>query len=133
MNRSEMMAAVRSKNTRPEMLVRRLIHSLGYRYRIHRPDLPGKPDLVFPSRKKVIFVHGCFWHQHGCKSSHFPKTNQEYWVPKLEKNVTRDASNLAALAAAGWSFLILWECELKDVSSLQSRICKFLDAVDTPE
>ena len=132
MNRSEMMAAVRSKNTRPELLVRRLVHSLGYRYRLHRKDLPGKPDLVFAKRRKVIFVHGCFWHQHGCKSksSHQPKTNVEYWRPKLERNQVRDAASLAALVAAGWGVLVLWECELKDISALERRITEFLD--DTP-
>src|SRR5215472_3891233 len=111
MNRSQMMAAVRSKNTAPEMRVRRLAHSMGYRYRLHRRDLPGTPDLVFPSQKKIIFVHGCFWHQHGCPGSHMPRSNEAYWAPKLERNRTRDAEHLEALKAAGWRCLVLWECE----------------------
>jgi DNA mismatch endonuclease (patch repair protein) len=121
-----MMAAVRSKNTQPEMLVRRLVHSMGYRYRIHKHELPGKPDLVFSGRHKVIFVHGCFWHQHGCKGSHLPKTNRRYWLPKLKRNRARDAEHLKALRAGGWRSLILWECELGNDVSLRRRISKFL-------
>jgi DNA mismatch endonuclease, patch repair protein len=120
-----MMAAVRSKNTGPEMAVRRLVHSMGYRYRLHRSDLPGKPDLVFPSRGKVIFVHGCFWHQHGCKGSHLPKSNQEYWIPKLERNRVRDAEHIRNLAEKGWKALILWDCELGQ-KGLATRISTFL-------
>jgi len=125
-NRSEMMAAVRSKNTRPEMLVRRLVHGSGYRYRLHRSDLPGKPDLVLPSRRKVIFVHGCFWHQHGCALSHMPKTNVSYWAPKLQRNQARDREHLKALRAAGWKCLVLWECELNKPAPLLRRLSKFL-------
>ena len=127
MNRSEMMAAVKSKNTRPEMLVRRLVHSMGYRYRLHQRSLPGKPDLVFASRRKVIFVHGCFWHLHGCKGSRLPKSNKGYWLPKLERNRARDAEHLKALRADGWRHLVLWECELHKDAWLRSRISKFLD------
>lgn len=127
MNRSEMMAAVRSKNTQPEMLVRRLVHSMGYRYRLHRNNLPGTPDLVFSARRKVIFVHGCFWHQHGCKSSHLPKSNIDYWAPKLERNKGRDAEHLELLHKTNWQCLILWECELKQTDQLQRRIKEFLD------
>lgn len=127
MNRSEMMAAVRSKDTKPEMLVRRLLHKSGYRYRLHRPDLPGKPDLVLPSRKKVIFVHGCFWHQHDCAFSHVPKSNLSYWAPKLLRNQARDREHIAALRAAGWKCLVLWECQLTKPDRLLRRLTKFLD------
>lgn len=127
MDRSQMMAAVRSKDTAPEMIVRRLVHSLGYRYRLHQRDLPGKPDLVFRAKRKVVFVHGCFWHQHGCKGSHLPKSNQTYWKPKLERNRERDAEHIEELRGSGWKCLVLWECELVDVVRLSRRICKFLD------
>ncbi len=126
MDRSQMMAAVRSKNTAPEMTVRRLVHSMGYRYRLHRSDLPGKPDLVFPSRGKVIFVHGCFWHQHGCKDSHMPKSNEAYWHPKFERNRVRDAAHLNALRASGWKYLVLWECELVEPRRIRRRLSSFL-------
>jgi DNA mismatch endonuclease, patch repair protein len=123
-----MMAAVRSKNTQPEMLVRRLVHSMGYRYRLHAVWLPGKPDLVFAGRRKIIFVHGCFWHQHrGCKGSHLPKSNTGYWLPKLERNRIRDAENLRVLRRAGWRCLILWECELRRSAAQVRRIKRFLD------
>ena len=95
MDRSANMRAIRSKGMRPELAVRSLVHKLGYRFRLHRKDLPGKPDLVFPSRRKVIFVHGCFWHSHqGCKAAHIPKSNLDYWIPKLERNRARDARNI---------------------------------------
>lgn len=126
MDRSQMMAAVRSKDTAPEMLVRRLVHSLGYRYRLHQTDLPGKPDLVFRVKRKVVFVHGCFWHQHGCMGSHLPKSNQTYWTPKLERNRERDAEHIKELRGRGWKCLVLWECELTDSARLLRRICKFL-------
>ena len=126
MDRRRQLAAVKSKNTVPEMTVRRLLHSLGYRYRIHRSDLPGKPDLAFPGRRKVIFVHGCFWHQHeGCKGAHLPKSNSSYWSPKLARNVARDTTHLATLAAAGWDCLVVWECELKS-GGLAGRLQEFL-------
>ena len=120
------MAAISSKNTKPEMTVRKLVYSMGYRYRLHRKELPGKPDLVFSSRRKVIFVHGCFWHQHGCKDSHVPRTNVSYWVPKLEKNVARDKKHIDALATAGWKVLVLWDCELADTTCLKARLLDFL-------
>jgi DNA mismatch endonuclease, patch repair protein len=125
-NRSEMMAAVRSKNTKPEMLVRRLLHVNGYRYRLHRSDLPGKPDLVLPSKRKVIFVHGCFWHLHGCALSHVPKSNTSYWAPKLQRNKARDREHIKALRAAGWKCLVLWECKLNKSGPLLRRLSKFL-------
>jgi DNA mismatch endonuclease, patch repair protein len=123
-----MMAAVRSKDTQPEMMVRRLVHSMGYRYRLHAARLPGKPDLVFAGRRKIIFVHGCFWHQHkGCKGSHLPKSNVGYWLPKLERNRLRDAEHLKALRRSGWRCLILWECELSK-SAQAKRIRRFLES-----
>ena len=124
------MAAIRSGGTKPEMMVRSLVHGMGYRYRLHARDLPGKPDLVFRSRRKVIFVHGCFWHQHAraaCKDGRAPKSNLGYWAGKLARNVERDAENLDGLAAMGWKTLVLWECEiLKGSAALDSRIRKFL-------
>lgn len=126
MNRSEMMAAVHSKNTKPEMLVRRLVHGMGYRYRLHHPGLPGKPDLAFPSKKKIIFVHGCFWHQHGCAFSHVPKSNVAYWAPKLERNQDRDREHIKALRSDGWKCLVLWECQLDKPGLLLSRLSRFL-------
>jgi|ERR1043166_131249 DNA mismatch endonuclease (patch repair protein) len=111
--RSAVMRAVKSKGTKPEIKVRRLLHKAGYRYRLHRKDLPGNPDLVFPSRRAVIFVHGCFWHQHpGCPHAARPSSNSAYWTKKLDRNVERDKRNMAALADAGWRALVLWECEL---------------------
>src|ERR1035441_7586556 len=103
MDRSANMRAIRSKDMRPELAVRSLVHKLGYRYRLHKRDLPGKPDLVFASRRKVIFVHGCFWHSHkGCKAAHVPKSNLAYWGPKLQRNQTRDLKNINTLTADGW-------------------------------
>jgi DNA mismatch endonuclease (patch repair protein) len=126
--RSEVMRSVKSKNTKPEMEVRSLLHRAGYRYRLHRKDLPGKPDLAFPARKKAIFVHGCFWHQHpGCRAADRPASNNEYWNAKLNRNVARDAANLAALENMGWKVMIVWECEIKDRESLMARLRRFLD------
>jgi DNA mismatch endonuclease (patch repair protein) len=123
--RSKIMRSVKSRNTRPELCVRRLVHSLGYRYRIADSRLPGKPDLVFRRRKKVIFVHGCFWHVHkGCGISHIPKYT--YWRTKLDKNAKRDSLNLSALKRSGWKSLVLWECELPAVGRLRRRITSFL-------
>lgn len=120
------MSHIRSKNTKPELAVRRLVHSLGYRYRLHSKNLPGHPDLVFSGRKKVIFVHGCFWHYHGCKKGQQPKSRLEYWRPKLEENKARDVRNQAALGDMGWKFLIIWQCEIKDSDHLKKRIEGFL-------
>lgn len=127
MNRSENMRAIRSKDMLPEMAVRSLVHRLGYRYRLHRKDLPGKPDLVFAPRRKVIFVHGCFWHSHDCKYAHTPKSNLGYWMPKLARNQARDKKSIEALTAEGWKTLVIWECETKDEASLKTRLKKFLD------
>lgn len=125
--RSEIMSKVRSKNTSSELTVRKLIFSLGYRYRLHAKNLPGKPDLVFPGRKKVIFVHGCFWHGHNCKRGSMPASNKEFWVPKLEKNKVRDLKVYDLLEAIGWKTLIVWQCQLKDKEELQKIIINFLN------
>jgi DNA mismatch endonuclease (patch repair protein) len=120
------MRAIRSKDMLPELMVRRAAHRLGYRFRLHRKDLPGNPDIVFATRHKVIFVHGCFWHSHNCKIAHTPKSNQAYWIPKLERNRTRDGNNLEALKIAGWKVMIVWECETRDQQRLEKALIKFL-------
>jgi DNA mismatch endonuclease (patch repair protein) len=123
------MALVRSKDTGPELTVRRLVHGLGFRYRLHGKDLPGRPDLVFRSKKKVIFVHGCFWHRHGdsgCKLARLPKSRLDFWRPKLEANKKRDNKNRRLLHAEGWEILIVWECELRDLGKIERRIRAFL-------
>ena len=128
--RSRIMRAIHSKDTKPELAIRRLVHGMGYRYRLHRHDLPGRPDLVFASRKKVLFVHGCFWHSHqdpNCKRSHQPKTNREYWAPKLRRNRARDRENRARLLTMGWESLVIWECEIGALQSLADRIRDFLE------
>jgi len=125
--RSKTMRAVRSKDTAPEMLVRRLAHRLGYRFRLHRRDLPGHPDLVFPARRAVIFVHGCWWHGHDCaRGTRTPKTNADYWTAKIGRNVARDTAAVAALKSTGWRVMVLWECQLKDSSALAGRLQEFL-------
>ena len=125
--RSANMRAVKGRDTGPELIVRRLAHRIGYRFRLHRADLPGKPDLAFPGRRAVIFVHGCFWHGHSCKrGSVRPKANAAFWAAKLGRNVERDTSQLSRLKAAGWRALVLWECELKDAGRLAARIMRFL-------
>jgi len=125
--RSRIMSRVRSKGTGPEKKVRSFLHHLGYRFRLHRKDLPGNPDIVFPSRKKVIFVHGCFWHRHDCKAGRkIPKTNTEYWTEKISRNVVRDAEQSYSLQAAGWERLIIWECEMRDEEQLKTKILEFL-------
>jgi DNA mismatch endonuclease, patch repair protein len=123
------MQANRSINTRPELVVRRLLFSLGYRYRLHADDLPGRPDIVFPRRRQAIFVHGCFWHQHPdptCKLRRHPKSNLAYWTTKLRRNQARDQEQLRAIALAGWSALVVWECELTDQVLLLGRLTEFL-------
>jgi DNA mismatch endonuclease (patch repair protein) len=125
--RSENMRRIRSKDTGPEIVLRRLIHGLGYRFRLHRKDLPGKPDMVFPARKRVIFVHGCFWHQHsGCREGRMPGSRLDYWTPKLERNQARDAVCRALLEKQGWQALVVWECEIKDVVELTKTVRRFL-------
>lgn len=121
------MARVRSKDTKPEMQVRRLVHAMGYRYRLHDRKLPGHPDLVFKGRRKVIFVHGCFWHRHeGCGLARLPKSRLDFWLPKLEGNRLRDARKLEQLNQLGWTSLVIWECELKDICLLEKRLKTFL-------
>ena len=117
---------------KPEMAVRRLIHRLGYRYRLHRRDLPGTPDLVFGSRRAVVFVHGCFWHQHDCRDGRVPSSNRDYWEPKLARNVERDARVRGELEALGWRLLVVWECEAKDEMALTERLVTFLDERPPP-
>jgi DNA mismatch endonuclease, patch repair protein len=127
--RSEIMSHIRAKGMKPEMAVRRLVHRMGYRFRLHCKDLPGKPDMVFRSRRAVIFVHGCFWHRHPdptCKGARLPKSNTAYWHPKLASNQTRDAEHEAALRAQGWRVLVIWECQIKDELSLRQRLLVFL-------
>lgn len=121
------MSKVPGKNTGPEMVVRRLTHRMRYRYRLHAKGLPGRPDLVFPSRHKVIFVHGCFWHRHRCPSGReTPKSRMDFWVPKLERNRQRDAENRRRLRRMGWDVLVVWECQTKDVRMLGERITRFI-------
>ena len=128
--RSENMRRIKSKDTRPEMVVRSLAHGMGYRYRLHRRDLPGRPDLVFPARAKVIFVHGCFWHGHpdpNCVDGRRqPKSRLDYWLPKLAGNKQRDHSHEATLRTLGWSVMIIWECETRDTATLRERLQAFL-------
>ena len=125
--RSALMAKVKGKDTAPELVVRRTVHAMGYRYRLHRRDLPGSPDLVFPSRKKAIFVHGCFWHRHnGCSKTTTPKTRIRFWNSKFEANIARDRRSVAALRDLGWKTLVLWECGVYDTHRLRKQLRKFL-------
>ncbi len=122
------MSAIRSKGTKPELAVRRLLHALGYRFRLHDAGLPGKPDVVFKSRKKVVFVHGCFWHRHPkCKYAGIPKTRTEYWKEKFKRNVRRDKLAESELLDMGWKSLIVWQCELKNPESLSRKMVEFLE------
>ena len=125
--RSALMSRIRGKDTRPEMVVRRLAHAMGYRFRLHRRDLPGSPDLVFPRRKAVVFVHGCFWHRHpSCRMASTPKTRAEFWADKFARNVVRDAAATTALEAAGWRVLTVWECETRTPGVVTDRLRAFL-------
>lgn len=125
--RSRLMGRIRGKDTKPEMMVRRIAHRLGFRFRLHRRDLPGNPDLVFPGRRKVVFVHGCYWHRHpGCRQAYEPKSNVEFWTEKFAANVTRDEKALADLSEQGWDTLIIWECEAKDSDLVASRLSAHL-------
>jgi DNA mismatch endonuclease, patch repair protein len=126
--RSRTMRAVKSRDTGPELIIRRLLHGAGYRFRLHRNDLPGKPDLVFPGRHKIIFIHGCFWHGHDCaRGARKPKNNADYWKSKIQRNTTRDLQNIAKLTAAGWETLVIWECDIADRENLLARLRGFLD------
>lgn len=125
--RSELMRRVRGKHTKPERAVRRVAHALGYRFRLHRRDLPGTPDLVFPRLGRAIFVHGCFWHRHeGCARTTTPKTRAAYWREKFEQNMRRDRRNLAALRRLGWEVLVVWECQTFERTELLARLSRFL-------
>jgi DNA mismatch endonuclease (patch repair protein) len=126
-SRSRIMRAIKSCDTAPELTVRRLVHRMGYRFRLHRKDLPGKPDLVFQGRRKAIFVHGCFWHGHDCpRGARVPKQNRRYWLGKIAGNRTRDHKNIEQLTEAGWTPLIVWECDLWNEKELKAQVRKFL-------
>jgi DNA mismatch endonuclease (patch repair protein) len=128
MERSAVMRLVRGKDTQPEMAVRSMVHRQGFRYALHRRDLPGNPDLVFPARDRVIFVHGCFWHGHSCRAGrNRPSSNTAYWTAKLDRNRARDAANRRCLRKLGWRILIIWECELKNPERLRARIARFFE------
>jgi DNA mismatch endonuclease (patch repair protein) len=122
------MSRIRGKDTKPELIVRSMLHRMGYRFRIHRKDLPGRPDIVLPTHKKVVLVHGCFWHGHLCKIAPGPKSNKEYWSPKIGANRARDERNKAALIDLGWGVLELWECEIRDLRKTEKRLLSFLRA-----
>lgn len=125
--RSAVMRRVKARNTSPEMIVRRALTKLGARYRLHRKDLPGHPDIVMPGRRLALFVHGCFWHGHDCaRGARVPKANRDYWVAKVERNRARDVRTREALAAAGWRVETIWECELKDAAALEARLSRLL-------
>src|SRR5579885_529608 len=124
--RSRIMKSVRTKHTGPELIVRKLIHGLGCRYALHRKDLPGSPDIVMPSRRKIIFVHGCFWHGHACRYGRLPKSHSEYWIPKVSSNCRRDRKNRAALKRRGWSVLVVWQCQTRERDRLKAKLLAFL-------
>ena len=129
--RSENMRRIRSKDMIPELRVRRLLHAMGYRYRLHGKGLPGHPDIIFPKTKRAIFVHGCFWHQHAdasCRETRVPKSRLEYWAPKLERNKQRDSESVMILAQMGWQILVVWECQVQDTTTLRKRLIAFLKA-----
>lgn len=125
--RSRIMAKVKGRDTKPEILVRRILHRLGYRFRLYRKDLPGKPDIVLPRHRKIIFVHGCFWHGHDCKRGARPETNADFWNAKIKGNIERDARNTEELKRLGWDVLTLWVCEMKDPDELAERLGRFIE------
>ena len=126
-NRSQLMSRIRSENTQPELIVRRLLWRMGYRYRTHPKDLPCKPDIVFRGRRQVVFVHGCFWHRHqGCERTAIPKTKESYWLPKFDRTVQRDKDCENRLREIGWSVLVVWECETKNLALLESKLRDFM-------
>lgn len=128
--RSRMMSGIRGKNTKPELLVRKYLHAHGYRFRIHRKDLPGKPDVVLPKFRTCLFIHGCFWHRHvGCRYATTPKTRVEFWNEKFQQNVARDLANIQSLEAAGWNVLIIWECQLKADETALPMLLQKLDEI----
>jgi DNA mismatch endonuclease (patch repair protein) len=130
--RSRIMRSIRQKNTKPEILVRKIIHGMGFRFRLHQ-KLPGRPDIVMSRHRVIIQVHGCFWHQHGCAISNVPRTREEYWLPKLARNTERDRTNLELLTSMGWRVIIVWECDLQDMKSLSTKLRKFIGAKRTPK
>lgn len=131
--RSEVMSRVKGTNTTPELKVRRALHAMGYRFRLHRKDLPGKPDIVLPKHHLCLFVHGCFWHQHeGCKRATFPGTNREFWAKKFEQNRERDKRIASELVQAGWRICVIWECQTKDENALSSEISRCFDQTYSP-
>lgn len=127
--RRRIMQAVKTRDTGPELAVRRILFRLGYRYRLSAKELPGRPDIVFPGRKRAIFVHGCFWHGHGCAKGHAPKSRLDYWAPKLQANRARDAAQLHELEKLGWSVLTIWQCETRDQEALAANLKRFLGGV----
>lgn len=129
--RRKVMSSIRSKNTGPELIVRRMLHGMGCRFRLHRRDLPGQPDIVLPSRRVIVEVRGCFWHQHpGCPRARAPATRKDYWLPKLAANVARDARNAAALALEGWRLVVVWECEAGNLDQLATRLAASLGRIE---
>jgi len=131
--RSNIMRLVRSKNTTPEMTVRSLLHGLGFRFRLHRKDLPGNPDIVLPKYSAVVFVHGCFWHRHkACPQASMPATNQGYWIPKFKRTVERDWKNQRELRRLGWKVIVLWECELRELNRLTKRLTSAISSTEFP-
>jgi DNA mismatch endonuclease (patch repair protein) len=129
--RSAVMARIKSRDTKPELLLRRVLTDLGARYRLHRKDLPGSPDVAMPGRRLAIFVHGCFWHGHDCaRGSRVPKANRDYWLAKVARNVARDARNRTDLEAAGWRVETVWECQMKDQGALKERLAEVLRATE---
>lgn len=128
--RSWNMSRIKGKNTKPELFVRSILHSMGYRFRIHKKDLPGQPDIVLAKYKTVIFINGCFWHQHEkCRRSNIPKTNKDYWIPKLKRVKERDKENYKTLKSAGWKVLVVWECILKDTENLKTYFIKEIKGI----
>lgn len=126
-SRSALMSRIGGKDTAPELIVRRFLHGLGYRFRLHRRDLPGTPDIVFPARRKVIFVNGCFWHAHGCRIGRPPKSRPGFWLPKLERNRKKDARNKHQLRALGWRTLTVWQCQTRSPDRFEKRLVSFLE------
>jgi DNA mismatch endonuclease, patch repair protein len=128
--RSRLMGRISGKDTKPEMVVRRVAHRLGYRFRLHQPDLPGSPDLVFPRRRKAVFVHGCYWHRHpGCRLAYMPKSNVAFWTRKFAANEARDRQALEDLHHLRWGTLVMWECETKDIKIVASRLTTYLGTI----
>jgi DNA mismatch endonuclease, patch repair protein len=129
--RSQIMSHVSGKNTKPELIVRSLLHHMGYRFRLHRKNLPGKPDIILPKYKKVIFIHGCFWHGHkNCPRSKRPTTNKEFWHKKIDRNIHHDKEIVSNLKESGWDILIVWTCEIKDLNQLKDKILNFLEEIN---